>query len=108
MADHWYLDPQETLQFVFDWAPLTNASGDSNWLDRTSSPLEIISSQTCTADSPGPTIESSDISSNGTKVELKASLGGASLGNTYKIVNQIVTNKGQTAERTAYLHILNK
>ena len=106
MAEHWYKDPNDTIQYKFDWAPLENGTGDSNWLDRASSPKETISSVTLTADSPGPHIDSHSISDSSSTVTLKIS--GGIAGNTYKILCVIVTSTGQTTSRTAYLHITNR
>lgn len=107
MANRWTKDPDETLQFKFDWAPLANGNGDSNWLDRTNSPLESISTQTVTnVDSPGLTINSSSITDSGTTVTV--SLSGGSAGAKYRIKNHITTSSSQVAERTVVVRVLNK
>lgn len=107
MADRWIKDPDETLQYKFDWAPLANGNGDTNWLDRTNSPLESISSQTTTnVDSPGLTINSSTITDSSTSVTI--SLSGGSVGGKYRVKNQIVTNSGQTAERTVTVWVMSR
>lgn len=106
MADHWYKDPDDTIQYVFDWAPLANGTGDSNWLDQTSSPIETISSVSLTADSPGPHIDSYTLTDSNTSVTLKLSSGIA--GNVYKILCKITSSYGQVASRTAYLHVSNR
>ena len=104
LANRWIKDPDEVLQYIFDWAPLANGNGDSNWLDQTASPKEIISSQTTTnVDSPGLTIVASSITDSSTSVTVK--LSGGTVGQKYRILNQIITNTGQTAERTVTVHI---
>lgn len=104
MANRWRKDPDESLQYIFDWAPLANGRGDSNWLDRTSSPMEsIVSQTTVNVDSPGLTIDSSSITDSGTSVTVK--LSGGTAGGKYRIKNQIVTAT-QTAERTVVVHIV--
>ena len=106
MAEHWYKDPDDTQQFKFDWAPLANGNGDSNWLDQTTSPVETISSVTLSTNSPGPHIDSYSLTDSSTSVTLKIS--GGTAGNNYPILCQITTSSGQTVSRTAYLHIINR
>ena len=109
MADHWIIDPDDTVEYQFDWAPLENGTGDSNWLDRTSSPIEGISTATITSpSSPGPTIVSSAIGSNNTVVTVKISAANTTAGTTYPIPCQITTTAGQTRTRTAYLFVSNQ
>jgi len=102
----WIKDPDEVLQYIFDWAALENSRGDSNWLDRTSSPVETISSITIATDSPGLTVDSSSITDTNTSVTVQ--LSGGSAGNRYKVVCQIVTSAGQTAERTALINVVER
>ena len=106
MADHWYKDPDDTIQYKFDWAPLANGTGDSDWLDRTSSPVETISSVTLSVDSPGPSIDSHSITDSSTTVTLTISGGVANT--DYGIICQITTSSGQIASRTAFLHVVNQ
>ena len=106
MAEHWYKDPDDTIQYKFDWAPLTNGTGDSDWLDTSTSPIESISSVSLSADSPGPTITTYAITDSNTSVTLKIS--GGIAGYIYKITCQITTSAGQTPSRTAYLHVSNR
>jgi hypothetical protein len=103
MSNKWYKDPDDTLNFKFDYAPLENGNGNSNWLDRTSSPLEIISEKSLSIDSPGPTIESSTITDSSTSVMISVS--GGTAGHQYKVVCTITTSTGQVLERTAYIHV---
>ena len=58
-------------RYKFDFAPLENDTGDSNWLDRTSSPAEQLSSYAFTQDSPtGISIISSALEDSNTSVGL--------------------------------------
>lgn len=108
MADHWYKDPDDSITYKFDWAPLENGTGDSNWLDRTSSPIESIADHTITIDSPGVTIDHSSISDNASTVTVTIS--GGTAGKVYPITCQITTSASpaQTPSRTAYLHVSNR
>lgn len=105
MSDKWFKDPDETLDFRFDWAPLVNGTGDSNWLDQTTSPVEMISSQTTTADT-GLTVDNSGITNNNTTVTVI--LSGGTAGNKYKVTNRITTSNSQVAERTAIVYIADR
>jgi hypothetical protein len=101
MSSTWLKDPDDTLVYKFDWAPLANGTGDSNWLDQTSSPVETIVSQIITVDSPGPTVVASEITDNLTSVSVK--LSGGVAGQAYDITNQITTSTPQIKTRTARL-----
>ena len=106
MSNRWIKDPDETLVYIFDWAPLANGTGDTNWLDRTTSPVETISSQTTTnVDSPGLTISSAIINNN---TAVSVTLSGGSVGTRYRILNRITTSNSQIADRTAYITIKSK
>lgn len=108
MSNQWQIDPADTLNFKFDLAALENGSGNSNWLDRTSSPQEYISGQSVSIDSPGPTIEASSVTDNNTSVTLSISAANCVAGNVYPITCTITTSTGQVTERTAYLHVINR
>lgn len=105
MSDRWLKDPDDVLNYKFDWAPLENGTGDSNWLDRTSSPLESISSHSITAES-GITVDSSSITDNSTTVTV--ALSGGTAGSKYNVTCQIVTSTGQTVDRTAVVKVLDR
>ena len=105
MADQWYKDPDDTIIFKFDFAPLVNGSGDSNWLDQTTSPTETITTATLSTDSPGPTIVSSSITDSSTTVTVKIS--GGTAGYTYPILC-VITTASQTKSATAFLHVINR
>lgn len=105
MAD-WYMDPDETKIFTVDWAPLENGNGASNWLDRASSPVETISSQTTTSlDSPGLKVDSSTVNATNTAVNITLSASNCTPGKNYRLHNQIVTSTGQTTERTIVVRV---
>jgi hypothetical protein len=106
MAEIWLKDPDETVQYKFDWAPLRNGNGDSDWLDSSTSPQETISSYTLTAESPGLTVTADSLADSNSSVSLK--LSGGSEGSTYDVTCQVVTSAGQTAERTARVIIISR
>lgn len=93
-----------TRNFVFDFAPLENGREDSDWLDRTSSPVESIQSAVVTAESPGITVSSYSVTDNSTSVTIKVT--GGSAGMMYNITCTIVTTKGQTEVRTARVMVI--
>ena len=108
MPDRWYLDPDDTLEYSFDFAPLENGTGDSNWLDRTSSPIESIDSATVTSqDSPGVTVVSYSIM-GGTQVLVKLSASQALAGGSYRVLCQITTSANQTKSKTATVFVTNQ
>ena len=104
MSNRWVKDPSDVTDFVFDFAPLENGNGDSNWLDRASSPIEAIVSKTITPDS-GITVDSSSITDNSTSVTVVVS--GGTAGATYKVLCEIVT-ASQTKQKTAYITVTNQ
>ena len=88
-------DPSEVLDYVFDWAPLTNGrtGAISDWL--TSG--ETIVSRTITAET-GITVDSSSITDSNTSVTVW--LSGGTAGENYIVTCTIVTSAGRTAERS--------
>lgn len=106
MSDHWVIDPDDTIEYQFDFAPLENGTGNSNWLDRTSSPLESISSVSITSpSSPGPTIDAH--SNTTTTVTVRITAANTTVGRTYPIACQITTSTGQIKTKTAFLFVTN-
>lgn len=91
-------DPSAVLDYVFDWAPLTNgrAGATSDWL----ASGETISSKTVTAES-GITVDSSSITDSSTSVTVWLSSGTA--GSNYLVTCRIVTSGGRTDERSIRL-----
>ena len=96
-------DPAAVLDYVFDWAPLTNdrLRARSDWLEAG----ETIASHTITADS-GLTVDSSGETDAATSVT--AWLSGGTAGRDYKVVCQIVTSEDRTDERTLTVKVRNR
>jgi hypothetical protein len=96
-------DPAATLDYVFDWAPRTNARrwARSDWLEAG----ETIDTATVTAES-GLTVDSSGITDTDTSVT--AWLSGGTADTDYEVVCQIVTSEGRTDERTITVKVRNR
>jgi len=96
-------DPHAVLDFVFDWAPLTNSTsgGTSDWL----ASGETISTKTITA-ATGITVDSSSITDTNTSVTVWLSSGTA--GTTYAVACKIVTSASRTDERTINIRVENR
>ncbi len=99
-------DPEAVLDYKFDWAPLTNGSGDSNWLQAG----ETISTKTITV-SPavavtGLTVDSSAITDTSTSVTVWLSKGTDYT--DYQVSCKIVTNAPRTDERTITICVRNR
>jgi len=108
LAD-WYIDPDETKIFTIDWAPLANGTGDSNFLDRTSSPVESISSQTTVSlDSPGITVSSSSLNTANTAVSVTLTAANCTPGQNYRVRNRVNTSTGQVVDRTIIVRVQTK
>lgn len=101
MPDRFEKDPAGVLDYVFDFAPLTNGRGDTDWL----ASGDTISSKTVTAET-GLTVDSSSITDSGTSVT--AWLSGGTAGSVYRVTCQIVTAGGRTDERSIAIKIRNK
>ena len=97
-------DPDDTLDYKFDYAALTNGTGDTDWLGSG----ETIASATITVDSPGPTVEKSSITDSSTSVTVWVS--GGTAGKTYKLACKITTNNSpvRIAERTIALKVIQR
>ncbi len=93
MAQAWVKDPDEVLDYVFDFAALTNGTGDSDYLESG----ETILSQTVTT-TTGITAESIAITHNATCVLLW--LRGGTASTTYTITVEIVTSSARIVERS--------
>ena len=91
-------DPAEVLDYVFDWAPLTNGRPGalSNWL----ASGETIASRTITAGA-GITVGTSTITDGNTSVTVW--LSGGTAGANYLVTCNIVTSASRTGERSARL-----
>ncbi len=86
-------DPDAVLDYKFDWAALTNGSGDSDWLGSG----ETISTFTLTVDS-GLTRDSEGKTDTNTSITFW--LSGGTAGVDYAVACKIVTSDSRTDERT--------
>lgn len=91
-------DPNEVLDYKFDWKALTNNEGPSDWLEAD----ETIISHTVTPES-GITLDSDDTSDDDTSVIVWLSGGNDEA--DYNVVCQVVTSKGRTGERTILIRV---
>ncbi len=98
MASVFVKDPSAVLDYKFDWAALTNGSGDSDWL----ASAETISSKTVTATS-GITVDSSSLSDSNTSVTVW--LSGGTDGENYTVACEIVTSAARTDERSITIRV---
>lgn len=90
MADTFTKDPNDVLDFTFDWADSWLATG------------ETISSYTVTADT-GLTIDS-DSQASGV---ITYWVSGGTANQRYSVACKIITSAGRTAERTATFMVTN-
>jgi hypothetical protein len=91
-------DPEEVLDFQFDFKPLTNgvSGAKSDYLETG----ETITSQTVTADT-GLTVDSSSESGGAVTVFLS----GGTAGRSYRVVCKIVTSGLRTARRSFLVEV---
>lgn len=103
MAHTYYKDPDEVLDYKFDWAPLTNQreGGISDWLRAG----ETIVSHIITADA-GISIDSTAQADANTSVVAWAS--GGIAGTRYLVSCRITTNQNRTGERSIYITVLQR
>lgn len=103
MADQPYFlkDPDEVLDYKFDFAALTNGNGATDYLESG----ETISSETVTAGA-GITLDSETITDSNTSVTIW--LSGGTAGNTYTVTCQIATSASRTVERSIYVTVAEK
>ena len=94
-------DPDAVLYYKFDWASLSNGTGDSDWL----ASGETISSFTITADS-GITVLGSSLDDSNTSVVVR--LSGGTVPAVYEIVCHIVTSNGNEDDRTMFIKMVEK
>ena len=86
-------DPDAVLDYVFDWAPLTNERGRSDWL----ASGETISTRTIVA-AAGITVDSSSITEAGKSVTVW--LSGGTAGVNYGVTCRVTTSQSRTDDRT--------
>jgi hypothetical protein len=91
-------DPDSKLFYRFDWAALTNGTGDSDWLAEG----ETITSYSLIA--AGITVDSDSLIDDDTAVLVK--LSGGTAGTTVTVTCRIVTSTGQEEDKTAYFSIV--
>jgi hypothetical protein len=99
-------DPQAVLDYKFDWKPLTNGSGDTDWLDT----AETITSATITI-SPsvavtGLILDSQALTDTSTSVTIWLSSGTDYT--DYTVACKIVTNALRTDERSIVIKVRNR
>lgn len=103
MSKVYQKDPQATLDYLFDWAPLTNlrSGAISDWLR----PGETLVSHEITIDD-GLTLNSSAITNLSTSVLVWLSEG--TPGTRYKVACKITTSSNRIDERTLYVNVLQR
>lgn len=89
MAQEFYKDPNEVLDYMFDW---------STWLDG-----DTISSATAISAPTGITKNSQ----SNTTTTVTIWLSGGTAGNAYDFTSEIVTAAGRTAQRTITVVVKN-
>ena len=94
MFEEYTKDPDAVLDYVFDWAPLTNGTaGATDWLAAS----ETIVSTVITPET-GITEDSNSITDSSTTVTVW--LSGGTAGTDYNVACAIVTSDGREDERT--------
>lgn len=86
-------DPDAVLDYLFDWAALTNGNGSTDWL----SVGETITDHTITV-TTGLTVDSSALTNTATSVIVW--LSGGTAGGQYDVTCHIVTSAGREDDRT--------
>jgi len=99
-------DPEAILDWKFDWKPLTNGSGNSDWL----AAAETITTKTITISpavaATGLTADSSSFTDTNTSVTVWLSKGTDY--NDYTVACKIVTNQARTDERSITICVRNR
>lgn len=93
-------DPDDLLDYVFDFAALTNGSGPSDWL----AVGETISSFSISQSPPDLGVSSASITHGGTAVTVW--LTGGTSGHQYTVTCHIITSAAREVDQTFYLNIL--
>ena len=83
------IDPDETLDYDLEWAKT-----DDSWLD-----TDTIASSSWAISPAGPTLTGEA----NTTTTATVFVGSATLGETYRLTNTIITAAGRTADRTVTL-----
>lgn len=92
-------DPDAVLDWYFDWAALSNGTGESDWL----AGGESITTATVTVAPAGLTAGEPAIVNGGTAVQVWLSAGVA--GQRYTVACRVTTSAGRTDERTAQVNV---
>ena len=90
-------DPNAVLDYRWDWAPATNGTGRTDWLEAG----ETITATTVTG--TGCTVDSSSITDAGTSVT--AWISGGTVGAQASVTCHITTSAGREDDRTIRLRI---
>ena len=94
-------DPDEVLDYLYDFAALTNGNGDEDYLQAG----ETISTYSFVV--PTGITKDSDVLVNG-DTSVKVWLSGGTLGESYNITCRIDTDAGRTVDRTMTIVMVNK
>jgi len=92
-------DPDAVLDWYFDWAALSNGTGESDWL----AGGESITEKAVTVAPAGLTVESSAVVNGGTAVQVW--LSGGVAGQRYTVACKVTTSAGRIDERTAQVNV---
>ncbi len=92
-------DPEAVLDWYFDWAALSNGTGESDWL----AGGETVADHTVTVTPAGLAVESSAAVNGGTAVQVW--LSGGVAGVDYRVTCRVVTSAGRTDERSATVKV---
>ena len=92
-------DPDAVLDWYFDWAALSNGTGESDWL----AGGESITAATVTVAPSGLTAGEPAIVNGGTAVQVWLSAGVA--GVDYRVTCRVATSAGRTDERSATVKV---
>lgn len=93
-------DPAAILDWYFDWAALTNKTGESDWL----AGGETIMAHTVTVAPAGELVVASSAAINGATA-VQVWLSGGAAGATYRVTCQVVTSAGRTDERSMMVKV---
>lgn len=99
-------DPQAVLDYKFDWKPLTNGSGDSDWLDTAETITAATITITPTVAVTGLIKDSQSLTDTSTSVTVWLSSGTDNV--DYTVACKIVTNALRTDERTITIQVRNR
>ena len=92
-------DPDAVLDWYFDWAALSNGTGESDWL----AGGESIADHEVTVAPAGLVADSSAVVNGGTAVQVW--LSGGVAGVDYRVTCQVATSAGRTDERSATVKV---